>query len=124
MKQQRLGPLVEASTKFNLPPVNLPFDLPLLELIVQTKAEIEALSAQAGLKIIQRFLEKEITQRGGPDRQQVAFRHVHQSGCVTNAGRKVVIPKPRIVSFHRQRMQTLLHDQPDLTLPALRQPQA
>lgn len=52
MKQQKLSPLAEASTKFNLNPVNFQFDLPLLELIVQTKAEIEALSAQAGLKII------------------------------------------------------------------------
>lgn len=96
MKQQKLSPLAEASTKFNLNPVNFQFDLPLLELIVQTKAEIEALSAQAGLKIIHHFLEEEITQRCGPHRQQVAYRHGNQPGYVIYAGRKVVIPKPRL----------------------------
>jgi len=88
MKQQNLSPLAEASTQFNLNPVN--FDLPLLEMIIETKAEIEALSAQAGLKIIHHFLEEEIQQRCGPHGQQSAFRptrsccrarHIHR-GCV------------------------------------------
>lgn len=96
MKPQKLSPLAEASTQFNVNPVNFQFDLPLLELLVQTKAEIEALSAQAGLKIIQHFLAEEITQRCGPHGQQVAYRHGHPPGCVIYAGRKVVMPKPRL----------------------------
>jgi len=96
MKKQNITPLAEASTKFNLNPVNFQFDLPMLEMILQTKAEIEALSAQAGLKIIHHFLEEEIQQRCGPHGQQSAYRHGSQPGYIVYAGRKVSIPKPRV----------------------------
>jgi putative transposase len=96
MKRQNISPLAEASTKSNLNPVNLQFDLPVLEMILQTKAEIEALSAQAGLKIIHHFLEEEIQQRCGPHGQQVAYRHGQQPGYIVYAGRKVSIAKPRL----------------------------
>jgi len=96
MKKQNISPLAEASPKFNVNPVNFQFDLPLLEMILQTKAEIEALSAQAGLKIIHHFLEEEIQQRCGAHGEQVAYRHGTQPGYVVYAGRKVVIPKPRL----------------------------
>lgn len=96
MKKQDNSPLAEASTKFNLNLVNFQFDLPMLEMILETKAEIEALSAQAGLKIIHHFLEQEIQQRCGPHRQQSAYRHGRQPGYIVYAGRKVSIPKPRV----------------------------
>lgn len=96
MKKQNMSPLAEASTKFNLNPVNLQFDLPMLEVIFQTKAEVEALSAQAGLKIIHHFLEQEIDQRCGSHGQQSAYRHGSQPGYIVFAGRKVSIPKPRL----------------------------
>ena len=96
MKKQNLSPLAEASTKCNVNPVNFQFDLPLLEMILETKAEIEALSAQAGLKIIHHFLEEEIEQRCGPHGQQRAYRHGRQPGYIVYAGRKVSIPKPRL----------------------------
>ncbi len=96
MKKQDNSPLAEASTKFNLNPVNFQCDLPMLEMILETKAEIEALSAQAGLKIIHHFLEQEIQQRCGPHRQQSAYRHGRQPGYIVYAGRKVSIPKPRV----------------------------
>lgn len=96
MKRQDISPLAEASTKFNFNPVHLQFDLPMLEMILQTKAEIEALSAQAGLKIIRHFLEEEIQQRCGPHGQQSAYRHGQQPGYIVYAGRKVSIPKPRV----------------------------
>lgn len=96
MKKQNISPLAEASPKCNVNPVNFQFDLPLLEMILQTKAEIEALSAQAGLKIIHHFLEEEIQQRCGAHGEQVAYRHGIQPGYVVYAGRKVVIPKPRL----------------------------
>jgi hypothetical protein len=82
MKRQNISPLAEASTKCDLHPVNFQFDLPMLDLILQTKAEIEALSAQAGLKIIHHFLEEEIQQRCGPHGQQVAYRHGQQPGYI------------------------------------------
>ena len=96
MKKPNLSPLAEASTKFNLNRVNFQFDLPMLDIILQTKAEIEALSAQAGLKIIHHFLEDEIEQRCGPHGQQIAYRHGQQPGYIVYAGRKVSIPKPRV----------------------------
>ena len=96
MNKQNLSPLAEASTKFKLSPVNLQIDLPMLEIILQTKAEVEALSAQAGLKIIHHFLEEEIQQRCGRRGQQSAYRHGQQPGYVVFAGRKVSIAKPRV----------------------------
>ena len=96
MKKQDLSPLAEASTKLNLDPVNLQFDLPMLEVILQTKAEVEALSAQAGLKIIHHFLEQEIDQRCGSHGYQSAYRHGQQPGYIVFAGRKVTIAKPRL----------------------------
>src|SRR5437867_8066674 len=95
MKKQTMRPLAEASTKVSLQPVNFQFDLPMLEIILETKAEIEALSAQAGLKIIHHFLEEEIQQRCGPHGRQIAYRHGQQPGYIVYAGRKVSIPKPR-----------------------------
>jgi putative transposase len=96
MKKQNTSPLAEASTKLNLNPVNFQFDLPMLEMILQTKAEIEALSAQAGLKIIHHFLEQEIEQHCGSHGQQNAYRHGQQPGYIVYAGRKVSISKPRV----------------------------
>jgi len=68
----------------------------MLEVILQTKAEVEALSAQVGLKIIHHFLEEEIDQRCGTHGQQNAYRHGSQPGYVVFAGRKVSIAKPRL----------------------------
>jgi len=96
MKKQNISPLAEASAKFNLEAARLQIDLPMLEVILQTKAEVEALSAQAGLKIIHHFLEQEIDQRCGPHGQQNAYRHGAQPGYVVFAGRKVSIAKPRL----------------------------
>ncbi len=96
MKEQDISPLAEASAKFKVNPVNFQLDLPMLEIILQSKAEVEALSAQAGLKIIHHFLEEEIQQRCGPRGQQSAYRHGQQPGYVVFAGRKVSIAKPRL----------------------------
>ncbi len=98
MKRQNNSLSPEASTKCQPkpPPVSVQFDLPLLELILETKAEIEALSAQAGLTIIRRVLEEEIAQHCGVHGRQRAYRHGHQAGYVVYAGRKVHVPKPRV----------------------------
>jgi putative transposase len=96
MKKQNISALAEASTKFNVEAAKLQIELPMLEVILQTKAEIEALSAQAGLKIIDCLLEQEVEQRCGPQGRQSAHRHGRQPGYVIFAGRKVSIPKPRL----------------------------
>jgi len=96
MKKQNISPLTEASGKFNLEAARLQIDLPMLEVILQTKAEVEALSAQAGLKIIHHFLEQEIDQCCGVHGRQHAYRHGTQPGYVVFAGRKVSITKPRV----------------------------
>ena len=96
MKKQDISPLAEASTKFNVEAARLQIDLPMLDILLQTKAEIEAVSAQAGLKIIHHFLEQEIDQHCGTHGQQSAYRHGSQPGYVVFAGRKVSIPKPRL----------------------------
>jgi transposase-like protein len=96
MKKQNLNLLAEASTKLNLEAARLQIELPMLEVILQTKTEIEALSAQAGLKIIDCLLEQEIDERCGPHGQQSACRHGRQPGYVIFAGRKVSIHKPRL----------------------------
>lgn len=96
MKKQNLNLLAEASTKLNLEAARLQIELPMLEVILQTRAEIEALSAQAGLKIIDCLLEQEIDERCGPHGQQSACRHGRQPGYVIFAGRKVSIHKPRL----------------------------
>lgn len=96
MKKQNISPRAEASGKFNLEAARLQIDLPMLEVILQTKAEVEALSAQAGLKIIHHFLEQEIQQCCGVHGRQNAYRHGTQPGYVVFAGRKVSITKPRV----------------------------
>jgi len=105
MKEEDNSPLAEASAKFKVNPVNFQFDLPMLEMMLQTKAEVEALSAQAGLKIIHHFLEEEIRQRCGPHGQQSAYRHGQQPGYVVFAGRKVSIAKPRLRAKAGQEMR-------------------
>src|SRR5947207_14180558 len=96
MKEEDNSPLAEASAKFKVNPVNFQFDLPMLEMTLQTKAEVEALSAQAGLKIIHHFLEEEIRQRCGPQGEQSAYRLGQQPGYDVFAERKVSPPKPRL----------------------------
>jgi len=96
MKKQNNSPLAEASTKFKVPTNPFQTELPLLEVMLETKAEIEALSAQIGLKIIHQFLQQEIQERCGRHGQQSAYRHGSQAGYVVYAGRKVSIEKPRL----------------------------
>lgn len=96
MNKENNSLLAEASTKLTLNPTHFQFDLPMLEVILETKAEIEALSAQAGLKIIHHFLEQEIAQLCGEHGSQPAYRHGRQPGYIVYAGRKVPIAKPRV----------------------------
>ena len=76
--------------------MTLQIELPLYELLIDTKAEIEAFAAEAGLKIIHQLLEEEIDKRCGEHGQQSAYRHGAQAGYVVFGGRKVTINKPRL----------------------------
>lgn len=78
MKKQNNSPLAQASTKSS--PPTLQVELPLLEVFLPTKAEIEAFTAQAGLKIMHALLENEIEQRCGAHGEQTAYRHGTQPG--------------------------------------------
>lgn len=96
MNKGNITPIIDASTKSQQQQVGMQLDLPVLELILETKAEIEALGAQAGLKIMRHFLDQEIESYCGRHGQQQAYRHGHQPGYVVYAGRKVSMAKPRV----------------------------
>lgn len=104
MKRDKRSVLGEASTKSVHSNLTLQLELPALELILETKAQIEALSAQAGLTIIHRLMEQEIRERCGKWGTQSAFRHGKQDGYVVYAGRKVSVSKPRLRSKEGQEM--------------------
>ena len=98
MTKDKCSPLAEASTKSNDSEPMVQLSLPALELILQTKQQIEMLSAQAGLTIIQSLMEQEIQDRCGTWGTQDALRHGKQDGYVVYAGRKVSVNKPRLRS--------------------------
>ncbi len=105
MKKQNNSSPIKASPKSQSQSVSVQFDLPLLELIVDTKAQIEALSAKAGLEIIRQVLEEEIAQHCGQHGTQKAYRHGAQPGYVVYAGRKVHFQKPRVRKKEGQEIQ-------------------
>jgi putative transposase len=98
MTKDKCSLLGEASTKSNDSEPTVQLSLPALELILQTKQQIEMLSAQAGLTIIQSLMEQEIRERCGTWGTQDAVRHGKQDGYVVYAGRKVSVNKPRLRS--------------------------
>jgi len=98
MTKDKCRLLGEASTKSNDSEPTVQLSLPALELILQTKQQIEMLSAQAGLTIIQSLMEQEIRERCGTWGTQDAVRHGKQDGYVVYAGRKVSVNKPRLRS--------------------------
>ena len=104
MTKDKRSVLGEASTKLDPSSLTLQFPLPMLELILQTKEQIEALSAQAGLTIIQRLMEQELRERCGTWGAQRAHRHGKQDGYIIYGGRKVSVSKPRLRSKEGQEM--------------------
>jgi transposase-like protein len=104
MTKDKRSLLGEASTKFAPSTLTLQLPLPTLELILQAKEQIEALSAQAGLTILQRLMEQEIQERCGTWGSQCAHRHGKQDGYIIYGGRKVSVAKPRLRSKEGQEM--------------------
>ena len=91
MREQNKKEQIEARVKSGLQ-----IELPIWEILLESRTEIEALSSQVGLKIIRHFLEEEISQKCGMRGQQKAYRHGSQPGYIVYAGRKVTIDKPRV----------------------------
>jgi transposase-like protein len=94
MNQRNTNLLAEASKKS--PERALEEQLPMLDLILEMKQDIEAVSAQIGLKIMHRYMNQEIERRCGPWGEQSHHRYGTQSGYVVFHGRKVAIERPRL----------------------------
>jgi transposase-like protein len=76
--------------------LDLQAELPMEELVAGLRYDIEAFSAQVGLKIIQGVLEEEVSRKTGRWGSQVAHRHGTQPGYVVFSGRKVPMDRPRV----------------------------
>jgi transposase-like protein len=78
--------------------VRLP--LPLVEVWEELQVEVERLSGEAGLKILQAILEDEVRQKVGPlyrpDPARGNQRWGRQPGYVVFAGQKVALARPRV----------------------------
>lgn len=95
MKQKNTNLLAQASRKSS-EPAALEEHLPMRDLILEMKQDIEAVSAELGLKIMARYLDPEIERRGGRWGEQSHYRHGTQSGYLVFHGRKVPIVRPRL----------------------------
>ena len=95
MKKENTNLLAEASAKSS-EPAALEEHLPMLDLILEMKHDIEAVSAELGLKIMARYMDQEIESRCGPWGEQSHYRHGAQNGYVVFHGRKVPITRPRL----------------------------
>jgi putative transposase len=95
MKTKNPNLLAEASRKLS-EPAALEECLPMLDLILEMKHDIEAVSADLGLKIMARYMDQEIERRSGRWGAQSHYRHGRQPGYVIFHGRKVPISRPRL----------------------------
>src|ERR1017187_6411443 len=95
MKRKNSNLLAEASLKSS-EPAALEEHLPMLDLILEMKHDIEAVSADLGLKIMHRYMGQEIERRCGSWGEQSHYRHGTQPGYVIFHGRKVPIQRPRL----------------------------
>jgi transposase-like protein len=95
MKKENTNLLAQASAKWP-EPTALEDHLPMLDLILEMKHDIEAVSADLGLKIMHRYMDQEIERRCGPWGQQSHYRHGRQPGYVVFHGRKVPLVRPRL----------------------------
>lgn len=95
MNQKNTNLLAEASRK-SPESTTLEEHLPILDLILELKHDIEAVSADIGLKIMHRYMDQEIERRSGPWGEQTHYRHGTQPGYVVFHGRKVPIQRPRL----------------------------
>jgi putative transposase len=96
MKKANTKVLVQSSPKSNSQDFSIRLDRPIVDMILNTRTELDRLIAQVGLQVIQSVLDQEIATVCGTRGQQQAYRHGSQPGYVIFAGRKVTIDKPRV----------------------------
>lgn len=94
MKQKNTNLLAQASAKSSVS-LALEETLPLLDVILELKQDIQAVSAEVGLKIMHRYMEQERERRCGRWGEQTHHRHGTQPGYGIFHGRKVPIQRPR-----------------------------
>ena len=74
--------------------------LPLVDLLVDTRAELMELAVASGLKVLTTMLEEDRTTLCGPRYRHQAERHASRTGTVQSevilGGRKVQIRRPRV----------------------------
>ncbi len=96
MKKGNNGVLVQSSSKSDTQTFSVRLEGPLVDMILNTRTELDALIAQVGLQVIRGVLDQEIAAQCGARGQQKAYRHGSQPGYVIFAGRKVRLDKPRV----------------------------
>jgi putative transposase len=96
MKKANNELLVQSSPKSNAQNFSVRLEAPLVDMILNTRTELDRLIAQVGLQVIRGVLGQEISALCGTRGQQQAYRHGSRSGYVIFAGRKVTIHKPRV----------------------------
>ena len=96
MKRANKEALAQSSSKSETQTFSVRLERPLLDMILNTRTELDGLIAQVGLQVIRGVLDQEIATLCGTRGQQQAYRHGSQSGYVIFAGRKVTINKPRV----------------------------
>src|SRR5213593_2368161 len=74
--------------------------LPLVDLLVDTRAELMELAVASGLKVLTTMLEEDRTAICGPRYEHQTERHASRAGTVPSevvlGGRKVAIRRPRV----------------------------
>jgi putative transposase len=74
--------------------------LPLVDLLIDTRAELMELAVASGLKVLTTMLEEDRTAICGPRYQHQAERHASRAGTVPSevvlGGRKVALRRPRV----------------------------
>jgi transposase-like protein len=96
MKTRNNEALVQSSPKSANHTFSVRLEEPLLQMILNTRTELDGLIAHIGLQVIRAALDQEIADCCGTRGQQQAYRHGSQPGYVIFAGRKVRIDKPRV----------------------------
>jgi putative transposase len=92
----------ESHTIDQSPNVDLPAQrhLPLVDLLVDTRAELMELAVASGLKVLTAMLEEDRTAICGPRYQHQAARQASRTGTVPSevvlGGRKVAVRRPRV----------------------------
>lgn len=80
--------------------------LPLVELLIDTRAELMELAVASGMKVLEAMLEEDRTALCGPRYERLAERHAHRSGWapseVVLGGRKVAMRRPRVRAGARE----------------------